>query len=188
MTCNAVTVITDQNALRSALGLSGQTNLIPEAVVMVGHPFGGGEDTTPPATTCTLQGTQQGSAFVSPVQVTLTATDNNSGVDYTKYKVDTGNWTTYAAPFNVSNDGTHTVYFYSVDNVGNKETEKSTSFTIRYYNITVINGGWASARSSRTSGRPTKSRCHGALAFPGGLPSLKRQAVLLISNQVRKRP
>lgn len=169
LTCNAVTVITDQNALRSALGLSGQTNLIPEAVVMVGHPFGGGEDTTPPATTCTLQGTQQGSAFVSPVQVTLTATDNNSGVDYTKYKVDTGNWTTYAAPFNVSNDGTHTVYFYSVDNVGNKETEKSTSFTIRYYNITVINGGLGVSAVVENIGTTDQIKVPWSISFSGGV-------------------
>jgi hypothetical protein len=168
LTCNAVTVITDQNGLRSALGLSGQTNLIPEAVVMVGHPFGGGQDTTAPVTTCTLAGTQQGGAYISPVEVTLTATDDNSGVDYTKYKVDTGNWTTYAAPFTVSDDGAHTVYFYSVDKVGNQEAEKSAAFTIRYFNVTVITGGFGVSAVAENMGTIDQIKVPWSISFSGG--------------------
>lgn len=168
LACNAVTVIADQNALRSALGLSGQTNLIPEAAIMVGHPFGGGQDTTPPVTTCTLTGTQQGGVYISPVEVTLTATDDSSGVDYTKYKVDTGNWTTYAVPFTVSDDGAHTVYFYSVDKVGNTETEKSTAFTIRYFNVTVITGGFGVSAVVENMGTVDQIKVPWSISFSGG--------------------
>ncbi len=89
-----------------------------------------GEDTTPPVTTCTLTGTLEGDVYVSDVTVTLTATDD-SGVEYTKYKLDGGSWTTYTAPFVVTSNGNHTVTFYSVDTVGNTETEKTASFTIQ---------------------------------------------------------
>jgi len=89
-----------------------------------------GEDITPPVTTCSLSGEQEGDVYVSDVTVTLTATDD-SGVDYTKYKLDNGVWTTYTAPFIVSSNGNHTVSFYSADNVGNTETEKTCSFTIQ---------------------------------------------------------
>jgi len=89
-----------------------------------------GEDITPPVTTCSLAGEQEGDVYVSDVTVTLTATDD-SGVDYTKYKLDNGGWTTYTAPFIVSSNGNHTVSFYSADNVGNTETEKTCSFIIQ---------------------------------------------------------
>jgi nitroreductase len=44
---NIVSVITDQNALRTALGLSGQTNLVCLHVAMVGHTDGGGQNNPP---------------------------------------------------------------------------------------------------------------------------------------------
>jgi len=89
-----------------------------------------GEDTIPPVTTCTLAGELVGGAYVSDVTVTLTATDG-SGVDYTKYKLGSGEWTTYTEPFVVSTNGNHTVFFYSVDIYGNTETEKNCSFIIQ---------------------------------------------------------
>jgi hypothetical protein len=89
-----------------------------------------GEDTIPPVTTCTLAGELVGGVYVSDVTVTLTATDG-SGVDYTTYKLDSGEWTTYTEPFVVSTNGNHTVFFYSVDIYGNTETEKNCSFIIQ---------------------------------------------------------
>jgi nitroreductase len=169
LTSNVVTVITDQNALRSALGLSGQTNLVPEAAIMVGHPFGGGEDTTPPVTICTLNGTQQGSAYISPVEVALMATDDYSGVNFTKYKVDMGDWTTYSTPFMVSGEGEHTVFFYSVDTAGNIETQKNTSFTIRYFNITAINGGFGVSAVIENIGTTDQIQVPWTINFSGGI-------------------
>ncbi len=89
-----------------------------------------GEDLTPPVTTCSLAGELQGDVYVSDVTVTLTATDD-SGIEYTKYKVDNETWMTYSTPFVVSTNGNHTVSFYSVDSVGNTEEEKTCSFTIQ---------------------------------------------------------
>jgi hypothetical protein len=98
------------------------------------------QDTTPPETTCTLEGTMQGSMYISPVNVTLTATDDLSGVDYTMYKLDAGNWTQYMTPVTVSDEGAHTVTFYSVDKAGNKEAEQSQTFTIQYFTISIKGG------------------------------------------------
>ncbi len=89
-----------------------------------------GYDTIPPVTVASLSGTQQGSVYISPVQVTLTATDNASGVASTVYKVDSGAQITYTGPFTVSALGHHTVAFHSTDNAGNVESSKSVSFTI----------------------------------------------------------
>ena len=68
----------------------------------------------------------------SPVTLTLTVTDDAlaSGVAYTDYSVDGGAWSqgtslTIAAPAKHSNDGIHTVRYYSADNDGNVESVKS---------------------------------------------------------------
>ncbi|HAM73571.1 MAG TPA: hypothetical protein DCM86_18215 [Verrucomicrobiales bacterium] len=85
-------------------------------------------DNTPPVTTATLSGTQ-GSAgwYRSTVRVTLRATDNLTGVAATYYTVDGGAQQTYAAPFNVTGNLSHTITFWSVDNVGNVETPHKTA-------------------------------------------------------------
>jgi hypothetical protein len=89
-------------------------------------------DTTPPVTTCTLDGTMQGGVYTSDVTVTLSATDALSGVNVTKYKLDDGAWIDYTGAFDVTSDGSHTVRFYSTDNAGNQETEQSNTFTIQH--------------------------------------------------------
>jgi hypothetical protein len=93
---------------------------------------GGAVDNTPPITTCTLEGTMEGDVYTSEVTVTLTAVDTQSGVNYTMYKLDDGDYIVYTAPFIVSDEGAHELLFYSVDNAGNIETEKSKTFTIQY--------------------------------------------------------
>jgi len=80
-------------------------------------------DSTPPVSTCNITGT-------NPVIITLSSTDDDSGVNYTKYKIDNGPYNTYTTPVAVTEVGNHTVYFYSVDFAGNVETEKSASFTV----------------------------------------------------------
>jgi hypothetical protein len=90
-------------------------------------------DTIPPVTTCQLEGQMNGDIYVSNVTVTLTATDNGSGVDFTKYKLDTGSWLTYAAPFLVTTDGGHVLSFYSKDKAGNVEATQNVTFTIMHH-------------------------------------------------------
>ena len=87
-------------------------------------------DITPPVTTCTLDGELVGSIYVSDVTVTLTATDDMSGINYTMYKINDGVWQEYLSPFVVSENGTYTIYFYSVDNAKNVEPEKNSIFII----------------------------------------------------------
>ncbi len=88
-------------------------------------------DKTPPVTTATLSGTLiSGSNYQNSVQVTLTATDNLSGVASTVYRVDGGSWITYTGPFTVSQNGANTVNYYSTDNAGNIESTKTITFSI----------------------------------------------------------
>ncbi|HIH29013.1 MAG TPA: hypothetical protein HA260_04325, partial [Thermoplasmata archaeon] len=109
---------------------------------------GGAVDNTPPITTCTLAGTQEGGVYTSDVTVTLNAVDGQSGVNYTMYKLDSADYNIYTGPFVVAADGTHTVLFYSVDNAGNIENEKTSSFTIEHpiaVTITISGGLGVSA-------------------------------------------
>ncbi len=89
------------------------------------------EDTTPPDSTKELlvYGTPldySGEWVSSNTTFTLVATDNESGVDATYYRIwYNGTWTswiTYTLPFTLSGTGMHYLEYYSVDNVGNKET------------------------------------------------------------------
>jgi hypothetical protein len=88
-------------------------------------------DSVPPTTTVYFIGTLgDNSWYVSPVMITLTATDDMTGVDYTMYKLDSASWNIYTSPFTVSDDATHTIEYYSVDNNGNIEPVKSADFKI----------------------------------------------------------
>ena len=66
---------------------------------------------------------------MSPVTVTLSATDALSGVASTWYKVDAGGWTLYTAAFSPG-DGNHTVQYYSIDHAGNTENTKSVTIKV----------------------------------------------------------
>jgi hypothetical protein len=84
-------------------------------------------DKTPPTTTIALSGTLGNNGwYVSDVEVTLTAVDNEggSGVFDSKYSFDGTNWNIYTIPFTISTEGTITVYYRSTDNAGNVETTK----------------------------------------------------------------
>jgi parallel beta-helix repeat protein len=87
------------------------------------------KDDIPPVTIIALSGVYMSGWYISPVQVTLTAVDY-TGVDATYYKVDGGSWVEYTAPFVVSEDGGHTIHYYSVDVLGNTEYARVTTFTI----------------------------------------------------------
>lgn len=107
---------------------------------------GTGEDITPPVTTCVITGT-------NPVTITLTATDDMSGVNFTKYKIDDGSYETYTAPVEVTEAGDHVVYFYSVDIAGNVETEKSQAFTVEGPAMTItIKGGLGVSATIKNTG------------------------------------
>ncbi|MBE3121618.1 MAG: right-handed parallel beta-helix repeat-containing protein [Thermoplasmata archaeon] len=90
-------------------------------------------DTIAPATTRTLQGLigSQG-WYVTNVTITLSASDATSGVNYTKYKLNTGSWMVYTGSFVVTTDGNYTLYYYSVDFAGNTEATKQVAFRIQH--------------------------------------------------------
>ncbi len=108
---------------------------IPGHSTMVGEftVEGGTGDTTPPTVTATITGTQDGQGnYVDQATINLAATDNTggSGVASTEYKLDTGAWTPYTAPVNVSALGAHTVAYRATDVAGNVSQEGSKSFTV----------------------------------------------------------
>lgn len=91
----------------------------------------GEEDTTPPITTISLSGTAGDNEwYVSDVEVTLAATDEGGTVALTEYSLDEANWSTYSAPFEISEEDTSTVYFRSTDDSGNVEGTKSETIKV----------------------------------------------------------
>ncbi len=59
---------------------------------------------------------------------TLLADDGmGSGLDSIEYRIDDGTWTSYTGPFTLEGyaKNTHTIDYYSIDNVGNEETVNS---------------------------------------------------------------
>jgi len=88
-------------------------------------------DGAAPTTASGLSGTAgSGGWYTSAVSVSLSATDDLSGVEQTRYRLDGGSWTTYGSAFQISTDGSHTVDFNSTDRAGNWEPLKSTSVKV----------------------------------------------------------
>ena len=89
-----------------------------------------GPDTIPPSTGIQMTGTLgNGGWFRSSVRITLVPTDDVS-VRNTTYRIDGGPWRVYSAPFDVTEDGNHTVEYYSTDDAGNSETIRTASLRI----------------------------------------------------------
>jgi hypothetical protein len=65
-------------------------------------------------------------------KIYLTFSDKLSGTANTYYRIDDGKWREYEKnmiiPLDPLTDGNHTLFYYSVDNVTNKENEKSFEF------------------------------------------------------------
>jgi len=127
------------------LGPGGDPNPLPHDLNF--QLFGGAPtDTTPPVTTCVITGT-------NPVTITLSATDDMSGVNHTYYKIDNGSFAVYTVPVVISDVGDHVVYFYSVDVAGNTETEKNQPFTVEAPPITItIKGGLGVTATIKNTG------------------------------------
>ena len=101
--------------------------------------FYGMEDLNPPVTTLQMSGTfdETYHYYTSPVKMKLTATDDITGVAHTYYKLD-GVQNEYTGLITINTDGTHTFSYWSVDNEGNVEAEKSVpSFRIDLTGPTV---------------------------------------------------
>jgi subtilase family serine protease len=98
-------------------------------------------DTVPPVTTDTLSGTFNGTAYTTPVKVTLSASDATSGVAHTYYYFGTSSPQLYSAPFTVSSLGGHTLHFYSTDVAGNTESVHTIQINIESPTTTTLTSG-----------------------------------------------
>ncbi|SDD50713.1 Chitodextrinase [Paenibacillus sp. UNCCL117] len=87
-------------------------------------------DRTVPGTTASLSPSEpdgQNGYYAHPVTVTLLGSDSQSGVDYTEYRLDDGEWTRYTQPISITENGVHTFDYRSSDKAGNIEETKSLS-------------------------------------------------------------
>jgi hypothetical protein len=99
-------------------GLNGTTRTVPI-------------DDASPWTTASLSGPPgENGWYTGPVTVTLTATDDRSGVAKTTYRLDGGAAQDYRDPISVSGEGNHTISYGSEDRATNVERDKTASIRI----------------------------------------------------------
>jgi len=117
----------ENTLIENSTNLALTTNQIVSAMA-----YGSSLQYVGPVTTVSLSGTAgNNSWYRSNVTATLTAYDNSgSGIKLTNYSFDNKTWNTYTAPFNINNEGTTTINYYSVDNQSNMEPVKTTNVRI----------------------------------------------------------
>ncbi|MEV5761951.1 family 16 glycoside hydrolase [Streptomyces tendae] len=94
---------------------------------------GGGEDTTAPATSAEVGGTQNADgAYVGSATVSIAATDEGgSGVERIEYAIGAdGAWQPYSTPVVVDQVGEHVVRYRAFDKAGNAAEAKSVTFAV----------------------------------------------------------
>ena len=98
-------------------------------------------ETVAPVTTAVVSPSAPNGAngwYITDATISLSATDSCSGVARTEYSLDSGaTWLPYTGTLTISNEGTTTVQFRSVDRAGNIETAGSQTFMIDKTNPTV---------------------------------------------------
>ncbi|WP_239072628.1 OmpL47-type beta-barrel domain-containing protein [Streptomyces bauhiniae] len=92
----------------------------------------GGEDTTAPTASAKVEGQQNADgAYVGSAKVTVSASDDASGVKSIEYAVGAdGPWQAYTAPVVVDQVGAHTLRYRATDQAGNVAAEKSVTFSV----------------------------------------------------------
>ena len=89
-------------------------------------------DSIAPVTKIIVNGKKDSSGvFTSAVTITLSATDDLSGVSQTEYSYDSQTWVQYTTPVPFYTEGETTIYFRSRDANGNVETTNSQIIEIR---------------------------------------------------------
>lgn len=88
------------------------------------------QDTTPPVTGVTVEGTRNSDgAYVANAKVTVSATDAG-GIATIEYSLDGGPYLTYTAPVIVDRAGAHTLAYRATDKAGNTAAARTVSFTV----------------------------------------------------------
>ncbi|MDG6219672.1 MAG: Ig-like domain-containing protein, partial [Candidatus Thermoplasmatota archaeon] len=89
-------------------------------------------DETPPTSTAKIDSGTMGENdwFTSNVVVSISATDEESGVKDIFFKLNGGPQQPYTAPISLTQDGQHTIEYWAVDNVGNIEPVNTFSVKI----------------------------------------------------------
>ena len=126
----ATTSVTDAPAAPPSSPSPAAVPLVLPTIVPTVSPSPG--DVMPPVTTASGMGSRWRSDAAT---VKFTATDAESGVAATVYQLDGGAWKigdqlVVRAPRDHSNDGEHTITFYSVDNALNQEAFKTAGVKI----------------------------------------------------------
>ncbi|NEC44250.1 family 16 glycoside hydrolase [Streptomyces sp. SID8016] len=89
------------------------------------------QDRTAPETSAKVEGDRNSDgAFITSARATVTATDDDSGVDKVEYSLDGGPYLAYTAPVIVDRVGHHTIAHRATDRAGNTSAAKKASFTI----------------------------------------------------------
>lgn len=112
-------------------------------------------DVAPPATELTISGPHDANGtYAVGATVTLSASDNDSGVSSIEYSMDRVNWTTYSAPFTLGDAGNVTIYYRSTDKAGNQEAIKSKTVAVSAQVIVTSIPTAAPATATPASGSP----------------------------------
>jgi outer membrane protein assembly factor BamB len=122
-------------------------------------------DSTAPVTQASASGTVGTNGwFRSAVQVSLSATDNLSGVQNSFYQVDGGATQTYTGAFVLSTLGQHTVNYWSVDNLNN--TEATHSLQVKIDNAAPVVTAAANPSTAPKGPRPVTVTISGSVTDP----------------------
>ncbi len=97
-------------------------------------------DKTSPVTTRKISKDEHTNVISARSKVELSAEDKGIGVSKILYKIDEGSVRTYKYPINAANlsQGEHTITYYAIDKVGNKESEKTYSVYVDKKPPTII--------------------------------------------------
>lgn len=89
-------------------------------------------DGTAPTTKHELKGDQHQNILSASSKIELTAEDASSGLQKIRYSIDDGSEKTYSSAISMYNvtEGEHTLTYYAIDNVDNKETAKKFTFFV----------------------------------------------------------
>ncbi|PNX49947.1 MAG: hypothetical protein BV456_08385 [Thermoplasmata archaeon M8B2D] len=88
-----------------------------------------GIDVNNPTMNCVLKGDKNTEGvYITPVEITINANDAESGVKTITYKIDTGDWIEYTAPFTINQGGSHIVNIFVIDKAGNTVND---AFTVK---------------------------------------------------------